>query len=177
MQLNITTPGSVEEVKKLRTLFEDYLKMVYWTEKALIPVISFIIKSVNSKDFARILTLHLAKTHIHRDRIEKIFESIGIRAEDKKFDPISSLIHEIEVTVTQTDSGVVRDAAIIALVQHIIHSEIASYGTLKSFAITLREEDVVELLEKNLVDEKELDYSLSVLAEAYINDEAANKEV
>ena len=177
MQLNIKTPGSPDEVKELRTLFEDYLKFVYWTEKALIPALSFIIKSVRSQDFAKILMLHMANTHMHSDRLEKIFESIGIKSEEKRFEPIESLINEIEIIISQTNTGMVRDAAIIALVQHIIHSEIASYGTLKSFAITLKEEDVVVLLEKNLDDEKEMDRKLSAIAEAYINDEAANKEV
>ncbi|HEY0092448.1 MAG TPA: DUF892 family protein, partial [Flavobacterium sp.] len=147
MQLNIKRPRSFDEVKELRTLFEDYLKFVYWTEKTMIPTLSFIIKSVTSKDFAKLLMLHLANTHMHYDRLEKIFESIGIKAQEKKFDPIESLIHEIESIISQTMTGMVRDAAIIALVQHIIHSEIASYGTLKSFAITLKEEDVVALLD------------------------------
>ena len=114
---------------------------------------------------------------MHYDRLEKIFESIGIKAEEKKFEPIESLINEIEVIISQTFTGMVRDAAIIALVQHIIHSEIASYGTLKSFAITLKEEEVVALLDRNLEDEKELDRKLSEIAEAYINDEAANREI
>ncbi len=177
LQLNIRNQHSVEEVKELRTLFEDYLKFVYWTEKAIIPSLSYLIKSVSSQDFAKILMLHLANTHIHYDRLEKIFESIGIRAAEKRFEPIESLLNEIEVIIGQTNSGMVRDAAVIALVQHIIHSEIASYGTLKAFAITLKEEDVVELLEKNLEDEKELDRQLSKIAEAYINDEAANREI
>jgi len=47
---------------------------------------------------------------------------------------------------------------------------------LKSFAFTLKEEDVVGMLEQSLQEEKDLDMKLSVIAEAYINDEAANKE-
>ncbi len=177
MQLNIKTPNSAEEVKELRTLFEEYLKLVYWTEKALIPALSFITKSVSSKDFSRILTIHLANTHIHYDRVEKIFESIGIPPEEKRFEPIESYINEIQSCISQTQMGMVRDAAVIALMQHIIHSEIASYGTLKSFAVTLKEDEVVMLLDRNLEDEKELDKKLSAIAEAYINDEAANKEI
>ncbi len=176
MQLNIKTPGTAEEVTALRTLFEDYLKMVYWSERALVPAFSQMIGQIASKDIARLLMLHTANTNIHGDRLEKIFSSIGIRAEEKRFEPIESLLNEIDVVVSQTQMGAVRDAAIIALVQHIIHSEIASYGTLKSFALTLKEEDVVVLLERNLEDEKDLDLKLSVIAEAYVNDEAANKE-
>lgn len=177
MQLNIRTTDSAEEVTALRTLFEDYLKFVYWSERALVPAFSHIIKHISSRDIAQLLTLHQSNTSIHADRIEKIFESIGIPTAEKQFDPIDSLIGELEIVIAQTTSGAVRDAAIIALVQHVIHSEIATYGTLKSFALTLKEEDVVTLLDRNLEDEKELDLKLSVIAEAYINDEAANKEV
>ncbi len=176
MQLNIKTPGTAEEVTALRPLFEDYLKCTYWSERALAPAFEHVLKHVSSKDIVRMLTLHAVNTRSHADRLEKIFESIGIPPEEKKVDAIESLIGEIELTISQTEMGAVRDAALIAVIQMIIHCEIAAYGTLKSFAISLKEEDVVVLLEKNLQDEKELDLKLSVIAEAYINDEAANKE-
>lgn len=177
MQLQIKTTETVEEVTALRKLFEDYLKGIYWSENALAPMFLDLINHVSSKDISRLLAEHTANTRIHSDRIEKIFESIGIPVEEKKFQAMESLIHEAENILEVTSSGSVRDAAIIALVQHIIHCEIASYGTLKSFAITLKEENVVSLLEKNLDEEKELDIKLSLVAEAYINDEAANKEI
>ena len=175
MQLQIRT-SETDEVTALRPLFEDYLKMIYWSENALSPLFLKLLESVSSKDIVRLLAQHTANTRIHADRLEKIFESVGIAAQEKKSLHIESLIAEAKKIIDQTCSGPVRDAAIIALVQHIIHSEIASYGTLKSFAITLKEENVVSLLEKNLLDEKELDVKLSIVAEAYINDEAANKE-
>ena len=176
MQLHIKSTDTVEEVTALRTLFEDYLKYVYWSENALAPLFADLINDISSKDIVRILMQHTANTRIHSDRIEKIFESIGIPPEEKKFDAMDSMMREAEIIIDQTSSGSVRDAAIIALIQHIIHCEIASYGTLKSFAITLKEENVVTLLEKNLQEEKDLDQQLSLVAEAYINDEAANKE-
>ena len=176
MQSNIKQSGNVEEVTALRTLFEEYLRQVYWAERALAPAFSNLIKYISSKDITKMLTLHLTNTMIHTDRLEKIFESIGIPAEEKKFEAVDALINEADYTIAQTVPGAVRDAALIANVQHIIHCEIASYGTLKSFAFSLKEEDVVALLEKNLQEEKELDLKLSVIAEAYVNDEAANKE-
>jgi len=176
MQLQIKTTET-DEVTALRTLFEDYLKTIYWSENALSPLFLGLMESISSKDIVKLIAQHTANTRIHADRLEKIFESVGIRAEEKKSEPMESLIREAVMTVEQTCHGPVRDAAIIAIVQHIIHAEIASYGTLKSFAITLKEENVVRLLDKNLEDEKELDVKLSLIAEASINDEAANKEI
>lgn len=176
MQLQIKTTET-DEVTALRTLFEDYLKTVFWSENALSPVFLKLLEAINSKDIVRLMAQHTANTRIHADRLEKIFESVGIPAEEKKSDAIDSLIRDVQHIIDQTAAGPVRDAAIIAWVQHVIHCDIASYGTLKSFAITLKEENVVQLLEKNLEDEKELDMKLSVIAQAYINDEAANKEI
>ena len=176
MQLNIKHPGTVDEVTALRTLFEEYLRQVYWTERALAPAFTNLITYISSKDIVKMLTEHLSHTLIQTNRLERIFESIGIPPDEKKFDAIDSLINEADVLIGQTVPGAVRDAAIIANLQHIIHCEIASYGTLKSFAFTLKEEDVVGMLEQSLQEEKDLDLKLSVIAEAYINDEAANKE-
>jgi ferritin-like metal-binding protein YciE len=177
MQLNIKLPGTDEEVTALRTLFEDYLKCVFWTERVLEPAFSDMLNYISSKDISRMMTVHIANTRIHADRLSKIFESIGIPPEERKFEAVESLLNDADIIISQTNSGSVRDAAIIALVQHIIHCEIASYGTLKSFALTLKEENVVTLLDKSLEEEKDFDMQLSLVAEAYINDEAANKEV
>ena len=77
----------------------------------------------------------------------------------------------------QTREGVVRDAALIAVLQKIKHYEIACYGTMRAFAIALREEDAIVLLERTLHEEKEADLALSHIAESHINIEAADKEI
>ena len=177
MQLHLKTPKNTDEVTALRTLFEDYLKTIHWAENALAQVFIALLDDIASKDLMRLMAHHAANTKIHTDRIEKIFDSIGLKPEEKKSEATGCLMAEIERILSFTESGPVRDAAIIAWVQHVIHAQIASYGTLRSFALTLREEDVVRLLEKNLEEEKELDLKLSLVAEAYVNDEAANKEI
>src|SRR6476660_7889472 len=131
MQLQIKTTET-DEVTALRPLFEDYLKIVYWSENRLSPVFLRLLESISSKDIVRLMAQHTANTRIHADRLEKIFESVGIPAEEKKSEPIESLIREAHQIIEQTCAGPLRHAAIIAMVQHIIHCEIASYGTLKS---------------------------------------------
>ena len=48
---------------------------------------------------------------------------------------------------------------------------------MRAFAIALREEDAVTLLESTLQEEKDADLSLSHIAESHINIEAADKEI
>lgn len=176
MHLNSKATGTEDDVLALRSLFEQSLREMYWSEMQLATAFENILASVSSKDTVRMLTLHAVTTKMHCDRIEKIFESIGLPPQHQRFEPMESLIGDMMAKIALTEFGSVRDAAVIACVQLITHCEIAAYGTLKSFALSLKEEDVVALLEKNLADEKEIDLKLTVVAEAYINDEAANKE-
>jgi ferritin-like metal-binding protein YciE len=48
---------------------------------------------------------------------------------------------------------------------------------MRAYAIALREEDVVILLEETLNEEKNTDTELSAIAESHINTEAADKEI
>ncbi len=177
MQSNIQPTGAVDEIKALRTLFEDYLKSIYWVENTLIAILPQLLQHLHSKELTLMVRDYVSNTTTHLQRLLQIFESIGIEVQEKQFDPVDCLINELEIVAAQTHFGPVRDAAVIALVQHIIHCEIASYGTLRSFSITLKEEIIVKLLEENLDDEKAFDLQLTALAEAYVNDEAANKQV
>ncbi|HLJ09686.1 MAG TPA: DUF892 family protein, partial [Planctomycetaceae bacterium] len=52
------------------------------------------------------------------------------------------------------------------------HYEIASYGTLATFAELLGHSEAVELLQQTLAEEKETDQKLTQLAESEINQEA-----
>lgn len=69
----------------------------------------------------------------------------------------------------------VRDAAVIIASQKLEHYEITSYGSLAELARTLGKDDVAELLEVTLDEEKKTDVSLTVLAEESINEEASNE--
>jgi ferritin-like metal-binding protein YciE len=60
--------------------------------------------------------------------------------------------------------GSVMDAALIGAAQRVEHYEIAGYGTVRSMAETLGEDDHVSLLEKTLEEEKETDERLTELA-------------
>ena len=68
------------------------------------------------------------------------------------------------------------DAGIISAAQKIEHYEIATYGTLRQFAQTLRISNAAELLEQTLSEEKAADENLSRLAVTAINVQADLEE-
>jgi ferritin-like metal-binding protein YciE len=66
----------------------------------------------------------------------------------------------------------VKDAGLIGAAQRVEHYEIAGYGTARTLAEQLGQDDIAELLEETLEEEKETDERLTELAESNINAEA-----
>lgn len=165
-----------ELASKLGKLFEDELKDIYWAEKALTKAIPKMIKKATSAELINSLETHLKETEVQVARVEKIFESLGKKASAKKCEAMEGLIKEAEEIMDEADEGVMRDAGIISAAQKVEHYEIASYGTLRTFAATLGLEQVSELLTLTLEEEKNADLILTEVAVSAINLEAASEE-
>jgi ferritin-like metal-binding protein YciE len=65
------------------------------------------------------------------------------------------------------------DAALIAVAQKIEHYEIAGYGTTRTWAQQIGDEQTARLLQQTLDEEGKTDKLLTQLAESTINIEAA----
>ncbi|HLO92558.1 MAG TPA: DUF892 family protein [Lentimicrobium sp.] len=160
----------------LLELFHEDLKDIFWAEDAITKNIPNLIKNATSGELIEALNNHLKQTHGQIERLNQVFEIMGWQPESKKCKAMEGLIKEAEEKIEETEQGMVRDASIIAAAQKIEHYEIATYGTLSSYAHTLDEMDVYDLLEETLEEEKDTDSLLTEIAEARINMEAIEGE-
>ncbi len=158
----------------LNELFEASLQDIYWAEKALMKALPKMEKNATSPKLKNGISTHLSETEEQVIRLEEVFGLLGKKAQAKKCDAMEGLLKEADGMVEETEVGAVRDAAIIAACQKVEHYEIATYGTLISFANLLGHRDASKLLAKTLQEEKSADAKLSVLAESEINLEAAH---
>jgi ferritin-like metal-binding protein YciE len=171
-----TRKAAKPEAMGLRDLFMMELKDIYWAEKALTKALPKMAKKATNEELIAAIEDHLTVTQGHVERLEQVFNAIGEKAVAKKCEAMAGLIEEAEELMKETEAGMVRDAAIISAAQKVEHYEIASYGTLLAFASTLGEEEAVTFLSQTLEEEKEADQTLSQIAEAGINIEAAEAE-
>lgn len=160
----------------LHEFFVEQLKDIYWAEKALVKALPKMAKNATSKNLVAALTDHLAVTEGHVTRVETIFEMLGKTATAKKCDAMEGLLKEGEGILEETEPGAVRDAGIIASSQKIEHYEIASYGTMCSYAKTLGQDEIAKLLHKTLLEEKEADVALTDNAYNHINFDAIENQ-
>jgi ferritin-like metal-binding protein YciE len=171
-----STNGKEGQKSQLQELFENELKDIYWAEKALTKAIPKMIKNATSEELVNALENHLKETETQVTRCEQVFEVIGKKAQAKKCEAMDGLIKEATEIMEEAEDGAMMDAGIISAAQKVEHYEIASYGTLRRFALTLGFNDAADLLEETLDEEKAADEKLTVVAEAEINLQASEEQ-
>ena len=115
---------------------------------------------------------HLEQTRGQVRRLDQIFDQIrDIDREDGKCKGIEGIIKEGEELLKKDAEPEVRDAGIIASAQKVEHYEIASYGTVRTYAQLVGRQDWARLLEETANEEKQTDQELNQLA-SRINIEA-----
>lgn len=157
-------------------LFVDEIKDIYWAEKALVKALTKMQKAATSEELANAFAEHQSQTETHVRRLEQVFELLEMKPVAKKCPAMEGLIQEAEELKEDTEDGSsVRDAALISAAQKVEHYEIASYGTLATFAKTMGHNDIAKLLEQTLNEEKETDSNLTKIAESMVNEEALHE--
>jgi len=162
------------ENSEFHKFFVDELKDIYWAEKHLVKALPKMKKAATSPELAAAFDKHTQETQMHCETLEQVFELLGEKASAKKCDAMEGLLAEAESIIDDTDAGtLIRDAGLILAAQKVEHYEIATYGTLRTFAQNMGHDDVVELLQQTLDNEKETDVALTQVAESFINQQAA----
>jgi ferritin-like metal-binding protein YciE len=150
--------------KGLKELYIDELKDLYNAENQLVKALPKMAKAASSNELRKGFEEHLEQTKGHVQRLEKIFQALSENPKGKKCKGMEGLIEEGSEAMQEDFEGSVMDAALIGAAQRVEHYEIAGYGTVRSMAETLGEDDHVSLLEKTLEEEKETDERLTELA-------------
>jgi len=101
--------------------------------------------------------------------LEEVFELLGKTAKAKTCKAMQGLIEEATELMEKDADDAVMDAGLIAAAQKVEHYEIASYGTVSTWADLYGKEDAAELLQETLGEETEADQKLTALAENLVN--------
>ncbi len=154
---------------KLTTLadaFHDELQDMYSAEKQLTKAIPKMAKKASCEKLTKAFEDHLEQTKTHVQRVEKAFEDTGKPAKAKKCEAMAGLITEAESMMAEDADPEVMDAILIALAQKVEHYEIATYGTLCTWAEQLGYRNAKQQLGANMDEEEKADKHLTKLSKA-----------
>ncbi len=160
------------KIESLKALLEEELKDIYSAEKQLTKALPKMAKKATSPELENAFREHLTVTEGHIDRLEQVFKLLGKPAKAKTCKAMQGLIEEGKEIMEEDMDDAVMDAGLIAAAQKVEHYEIASYGTVRTWAQRCGEDKAAKLLQQTLDEEGEADQKLTQLAESVINQEA-----
>ena len=164
------------QMENLEDLLKEDLKDLLNAENQIIKALPKMIKSASNEELRSAFETHLEETKVHVDRLGQVMEILGMPAKGKTCKAMQGIIEEGKEVMEEDAEEDVMDAALIGAAQKVEHYEIATYGTLCTYAELLGLQDAKRLLGQNLEEEKRTDQKLTELAEAVINLEAADTE-
>jgi ferritin-like metal-binding protein YciE len=156
----------------LKKLYIEELRDVYSAEQQLIKALPKMAKGASSDELREALETHLDQTKGQVERLEQIFEALDESPKGKTCQAMKGLIEEGSEILEEKGEESVLDAGIIAAAQKVEHYEMATYGTLRTWADLLNEDEAAALLQETLDEEGEADKTLNELAEDVVNPEA-----
>ena len=161
----------------MEKLFLDQLKDIYYVEKTQVKALGKMAKKATTEELRDILLEHQEVSQEQLSRLDQIFDILGKRAQAKRCPVMDGLQEEAEDMMSETeDDTLTRDVALIITAQKVEHYEIASYGCLATLARTYGMQEVADLLQETLEEEKDADLQLTYIAENNINFEVGQEQ-
>jgi ferritin-like metal-binding protein YciE len=143
------------ELTTAKDLFLHELGDILYVERKLADeVLPKLIDEVSDEEFSAGLESHLKETRQHVANVEKVFEIFGEEPHEEECVGFEGLKKEHDQLIEESARSLIDlvDAGAAARTENY---EIAAYEGLRRMAKGLGEDDAVELLDKNLKQEKE----------------------
>lgn len=152
-------------VNSMEKLFVDELKDIYSAENQITKALPKMIKAASSSELKSAFEHHLKETEEQITRLEKVFEKLDASPKGKTCEGMKGVIAEGEEMLKSAEEGTIRDMALISAAQKVEHYEMASYGTVRTYAEHLGKSQIVSPLETTLNEEKAADKKLTDIAQ------------
>ncbi len=164
------------ELKSLQDLLVEDLKDIYNAEAQIIRALPRMAKAASNEQLKQAFEEHLDQTKDQVERLKDVFELFGKPARGKSCKAMQGIIEEGKEVMKNGAEPEVLDAALIGSAQKVEHYEIAAYGTARTYAQMLGNEDAAEILQDILDEEGETDKKLTKLAESFVNEQAKQSQ-
>jgi len=160
----------------LHEAFLDEVADIYNAEQQLIKALPRMAKAAQSEELRDAFEAHLGETEQQAQRIKEAIDSLGESLKRKKCKGMEGLIDEGKEMMEEYKGDPAIDAVLIAAAQKIEHYEIASYGTICTWAEQMGHSQALRLFKENLGEEKAADEKLTGIAETFANVEAQEQQ-
>lgn len=156
------------KLNSLRDLYIEELRDLYSAETQLIKALPKMAEAATHSQLKQAFTDHLEETENQAARLEQIFEALNEKPEGETCQAMEGLIKEGSQMIGATGDSIIIDSGLIGAAQRVEHYEMAGYGTARSLAQRLGEDEAASLLQETLDEESNADTLLTEIAEELV---------
>ena len=156
----------------LRDVFHEQLKDIYSAEKQLTEALPKMVQAASAQELKDAFSYHLEQTKSHHEQVRQLLDHLDVNPGNKKCKAMEGLVEEGSEMAKERGDKDARDVGLIAAAQKVEHYEIATEGSLRTWARMLGDSDAAQMLQGILDEEYDADNKLDKLAEGYLNREA-----
>lgn len=159
------------KLENLQQLYLKELRDLYDAENQITEALPKLIDAAQNSELKSALQEHLTVTKNQISRLDRIFQTLNEKPSGETCKGMKGVIKEGDEIVSAGGDPSTVDAGIISAAQRVEHYEMAGYGTVRTYARLLGNEEHARLLQQTLQEEEDADQKLTQIANA-VNVEA-----
>jgi len=159
-------------IRTLNDLLDHNVRKFAVTEMQMKSVLSGWINKAENIRLKNVLQRYLDYVQQNKEGLDAFIEEEKLSSLNLLNKVMNAFIEDTELKLTKCTDPEVKDACLLASVQSINHFKISLYGTAAAFAKAMGKEKAAMLFHQAEMNEKQIDESLSQLAEQEINEKA-----
>ena len=152
------------KLENLQQLYLKELRDLYDAENQITDALPKLIDAANNSELKNALQEHLNVTQTQIARLEQIFQMLNEKPSGETCKGMKGVIKEGDEIVSAGGDPATVDAGIISAAQRVEHYEMAGYGTVRTYAKLLGQDQHAQLLQQTLDEEEEADQTLTKIA-------------
>jgi Mn-containing catalase len=159
--------SDLDDLEPIQELLVDQLRDILHAEKQLQKALPKMAKAARTAQLQNLLGLHLEETNAQVERLNEIFQVLGVPARAKPCKGMAGLVAEGEEVMADAKKkdDAPADLALIGAAQRVEHYEIAAYTTARNLALQLHQPGIVQLLTMSLGEEENAGQLLNQIAQ------------
>jgi len=146
-------------------MFIKNLQDMYSAEEQYIEAMPRFLGAISTDELREKLKAHFSETKKQKERLSEIFKELDESPAGTFCEGMKGLIVECDKAIDEDLPEIVKDAALIAALQKCEHYQVATYGSLKTFAKHLDLPKIQKTLDEILQEEGAADRNLTTIAE------------
>lgn len=153
-------------------LLTDLLRQQYASEQQQREALEGLKIKVYSSALLSLLVQYADEKEQNLNRLRRSFKELNVVPHLKNASVVQLLLQQGRSHMLHAVDAQVAEAALITVLQQLMHLNMCNYGTMAAFAQSLQQQEVSRLMHAALLVEKATDRKLTELAHAYINPQA-----